>query len=110
MCFRAIIHTTKGPGSPGKERKKTMRFIDKTGCKSALERGKDSDIKKMGALTRTATRIAEQNKLGVMKTRQGCYRVIREGGIGAYEDFLDTLAEVDDFLKHLDDHKATRYY
>ena len=86
-----------------------MRFIDKTGCKSAFEKGKDSEIKSMGKLTRTACRIAEQNKLGVMKTRQGAYRIIKECGLGAYEDFFSSLTEVDDFLKHLDRHENTKY-
>lgn len=86
-----------------------MRYIDKTGCKSAFEKGRDSEIQKLGALSRTACRIAEKNKLGLLKTRQGAYRVIKECGLGAYEDFFTTLAEVDDFLKHLDAHEATRY-
>lgn len=86
-----------------------MRFIDKTGCKSAFEKGKDSEIKSMGKLTRTVCRIAEQNKLGVMKTRQGAYRIIKECGLGAYEDFFSSLAEVDDFFKHLDRHENTKY-
>ena len=86
-----------------------MRFIDKTGCKSAFEKGKDSNIQSMGKLTKTACRIAEQNRLGLLKTRQGCYRVIKESGLGAYEDFFTTLAEVDDFLKHLDRHESTKY-
>lgn len=86
-----------------------MRFIDKTGCKSAFEKGKDSNIQSLGKLTKTACRIAEQNKLGLLKTRQGCYRVIKESGLGAYEDFFTDLAEVDDFLKHLDRHESTKY-
>ena len=86
-----------------------MRFIDKTGCKSAFEKGKDSEVKSMGKLTKTACRIAEENKLGVLKNRQGAYRIIRECGLGAYEDFLTDLAEVDAFLKNLDSHKATKY-
>ena len=86
-----------------------MRYIDKTGCKSAFEKGKDAEIKSMGKLTKAACRIAEQNKLGLMKTRQGYYRVIRESGLGAYEDFFSTLAEVDDFLKHLNQHENTKY-
>ena len=86
-----------------------MRYIDKTGCKSAFEKGKDSNIQSMGKLTKTACRIAEQNRLGVLKTRQGCYRVIKESGLGAYEDFFTTLAEVDDFLKNLDQHESTKY-
>ena len=86
-----------------------MRYIDKTGCKSAFEKGKDAEIKSMGKLTKTACRIAEQNRLGLLKTRQGCYRIIKECGLGAYEDFFTTLAEVDDFLKHLDRHESTKY-
>ena len=86
-----------------------MRYIDKTGCKSAFEKGKDSNIQRKGELTRAATKIAEQNHLGVMKSRQGFYRIIRECGLGAYEDAFSTLAEVDDFLKHLDRHEDTKY-
>ena len=86
-----------------------MRFIDKTGCKSAFEKGKDSSIQSLVKLTKTACRIAEQNKLGLLKTRQGCYRVIKESGLGAYEEFFTDLAEVDDFLKHLDRHESTKY-
>ena len=86
-----------------------MRYIDKTGCKSAFEKGKDSNIQSMGKLSKTACRIAEQNKLGLLKTRQGCYRIIKECGLGAYEDFFSTLAEVDTFLKHLGQHENTKY-
>ena len=63
----------------------------------------------MGKLTRTATKIAEANGLGVLKTRQGAYRIIKTCGLGAYEDFLTSLAEVDDFFKHLDRHNDTKY-
>ena len=86
-----------------------MRYIDCTGCTSALERGKDSEIQKLGNLTRTAAKKAEANKLGLMKTRQGLYRIIKESGLGAYGDAFSTLAEVDDFLKHLDQHEDTKY-
>ncbi len=85
-----------------------MRFIDRTDCKSMSERGKDAEIQKMGKLTRTATKIAEANGLGLLKTHWGVYKVIRSSGLGAYTDELKDLAEVDDFLKHLDDHKASR--
>ena len=78
-----------------------MRFIDKKGCKSAFEKGADKDIKTMGKLTRTATKIAENKRLGLLKNRQGYYRVIKECGLGAYEDFFSTLEEVDTFLKGL---------
>ena len=76
-----------------------MRFIDKTGCKSAFEKGKDSSIQSLGKLTKTACRIAEQNKLGLLKTRQGCYRVIKESGLGAYEDFFtDLISDIIEML------------
>lgn len=76
-----------------------MRFIDKTGCKSAFEKGVDKEITSLGKLTRTATKIAEEKGLGLLKNRQGYYRVIRKSGLGAYEEFFSTLEEVDTFLK-----------
>lgn len=85
-----------------------MRYIDRTSCKSMGERGKDAEIQKMGKLTRTATKIAEQNGLGLLKTHFGIYRVIRECGLGAYTTDLKDLAEVDAFLKNLDAYKADR--
>lgn len=85
-----------------------MRFIDKTGCKSGFEKGKDSEIRNLGKLTRTAARIAEENGLGVLKNRQGAYRIIKKSGLGAYEDFLMSLAEVDAFFKNLDEHENTK--
>lgn len=86
-----------------------MKFIDKTGCKSAFEKGTDKEIESLGKLTKKACKIAKENKIGVLKTRQGAYRIIKECGLGAYEDFFTDLAEVDEFLKHLDEHKATKY-
>ena len=86
-----------------------MRFIDKTGCKSAFEKGKDTEIQSLGKLTKTACDIAKANRLGLLKTRQGCYRIIKESGLGAYSDFLTTLTEVDTFFKHLDRHESTKY-
>ena len=86
-----------------------MRFIDRTGCKSAFEKGVDREIRTIGKLTRTAAKIAEENRLGVLKTRFGQYRIIRESGLCAYEDVLTGLAEVDAFLKDLESHRATRY-
>ena len=47
-----------------------MRFIDKTGCKSAFEKGADKEIESLGKLTKKACKIAKENKLGVLKTRQ----------------------------------------
>ena len=85
-----------------------MRYIDRTGCGSIREKGIDRDIKKMGKLTRTATKIAEQNRLGVLKNGRGYYLVIRECGLGAYNDMLKDLGEVDDYLKHLDRHEDAR--
>jgi len=86
-----------------------MRYIDHINSKTAFERGEDHNIQSMGKLTRTATKIAEANGLGLLRNRQGYYRIIRASGLGAYEDVLGTLAEVDDFFKHLDDHKNTKY-
>lgn len=86
-----------------------MRYIDHSECTSAFQKGKDSKIQSLGALTREATRIAEANGLGVLKIRTNRYRIIKKSGLGAYADIFWSLAEVDDFLKHLDDHNATRY-
>ena len=87
-----------------------MRYIDRTNCKSIHEKGNDAEITRMGALTRKATKIAESAGLGLLKSSHGDYRIIRASGLGAYTDYLNTLAEVDDYLKHLDDHKAARLY
>ena len=86
-----------------------MRYVDKTGCKSAFEKGKSSEISNLGKLTKTACRIAKKNGLGLLKTRQGVYRIIKESGVGAYKDFFTNLADVDCFLKNLDAHKASKY-
>ena len=78
-----------------------MRFIDRIGKKFG-ERGVDSNIEKMGKLTRKATRIAEEKHLGLLKTHFGPYRIIRECGLGGAcdKDFF-SLAEVDEYLKSL---------
>ena len=86
-----------------------MRFIDKTGCKSAFEKGNSKEVTSLGKLTKEACKIAKANGLGLLKTRQGAYRVIKESGLGAYENFFTDLAEVDEFLKNLEAHKGTRY-
>ncbi len=78
-----------------------MRYIDRSECKSMSERGKDSEITRMGKLTRAATKIAEEKGLGLLKTHWGAYKVIRACGLGAYNDELKDLAEVDIFLKNL---------
>ncbi len=82
-----------------------MRYIDKTGCKSAFEKGEDKEIRNLGKLTRTATKIAERKHLGLLKTRQGAYRIIKESGLGAYENFFYSLEEVDTFIKKLEENK-----
>ena len=86
-----------------------MRYIDRTNCKTAFEKGNDSNITRMGKLTRAATKAAEANGLGLMKTRQGAYRIIKESGLGAYSDVLSDLAEVDTFFKNLNAHCSTKY-
>ena len=86
-----------------------MRYIDHINSKSAFERGESREIQSMGKLTRTATRIAEANGLGLLRNCQGAYRIIKASGLGAYSDFLMSLAEVDDFFKHLDKHQSTKY-
>ena len=65
-----------------------MRYIDHTNCKTAFEKGEDHEIQSLGKLTRTATKIAEANGLGVLKNRQGYYRIIKKSGLGAYGDVL----------------------
>ncbi len=86
-----------------------MRYIDRTGCKSVHEKGQSLEIQKLGKLTREATKIAENNGLGVLKTHWGEYKVIRACGLGAYNDCLKDLSEVDAYLKNLDAHKNSRY-
>ena len=86
-----------------------MRYIDKTGCKSAFEKGNSKEVTSLGKLTKEACKIAKANGLGLLKTRQGAYRIIKESGLGAYEDFLTDLAEVDTFFKNLDAHEKTKY-
>lgn len=81
-----------------------MRYIDKSNCKTVKERGVDRDLVQTRDLTRAATRIAEFLKLGLLKTRDGYYRVIRESGLGSPEHadaIFDTLAEVDAYLRSL---------
>ena len=62
----------------------------------------------MGKLTRTATKNAEENGLGLLKTHFGIYRVIRACGLGAYNADLKDLAEVDRFLRNLDKHETEK--
>ena len=98
----------EGAQSPKNQGGDKMRYIDRTDCRSIHDKGRDSEITKMGKLTRTATRIAENEGLGLLKTHWGVYRVIRQSGLGAYTEDLRDLAEVDAFLKNLDAHKASR--
>ena len=86
-----------------------MRFIEKTGCKSAFEKGNSKEVTSLGKLTKEACKIAKANGLGVLKTRQGAYRIIKESGLGAYNIFFTDLAEVDDFFKNLEAYKDARY-
>ena len=85
-----------------------MRYIDRTG-KARRERGESREIRSLGALTEEATRIAEENGLGIMKTSWGTYRIIKKSGLGAYADTLNSLEEADAFLKNLNAHKSTKY-
>ena len=83
-----------------------MRYIDKTNCKSAFEKGNSVEITSFGKLTKEACKIAKANGLGLMKTRQGTYK---ESGLGAYRDILSSLDEADGFFKNLEAHKVTKY-
>ena len=85
-----------------------MRYIDRTNCISIYERGEDKEITSMGALTEEATQIAELEGLGVLKRADRDYKVIRACGLGAYNDILKSLEEVDDYLKHLKDHEDAK--
>ena len=78
-----------------------MRFIDKTGCKSAFEKGNSKEVTSLGKLTKEACRIAKANGLGVLKTRQGAFRIIKECGLGAYDKFYQMLSDLEEELAHL---------
>ena len=86
-----------------------MRYIDNINCKGAFEKGIDREISSLGKLTKTACRIAENNRLGLLRTRQGYFRIIKECGLGAYEDAFSDLADVDKFFKNLSAHESTKY-
>ena len=58
-----------------------MLYINKQGTKPG-QHGARKNIQKVGALTREATKAAEEQKLGVLKSRQGDYRIIKECGLG----------------------------
>ncbi len=78
-----------------------MRFIDRTGKKFG-ERGESRNIEKMGKLTKKATRVAEERKLGLLKTSHGPYRIIKECGLGgACDRVFRSLEEVDEYLRSL---------
>lgn len=84
-----------------------MRYLDRTG-KRTNERATERYITELGSLTKKATRIAEENGLGLLKTHFGSYKVIRACGLGAYRTELKDLKEVDGFLKNLDKHESER--
>ena len=44
-----------------------MRYIDKTGCKSAFEKGNSKEIMSLGKLTKKACMIAKENGLGLLQ-------------------------------------------
>lgn len=76
-----------------------MRYIDRTGC-GFHDKGKEKEIRSMGALTKEAVAKADAKGLGLLKTFWGIYRIISASGFGAgiMEDFR-TLAEVDEYIK-----------
>lgn len=78
-----------------------MRYIDRTGSKYGEKAKIDKEVKSLGALSRTACAIAENKSLAVLKTSWGPYKVIRECGLGKYEDTFETLEQVDAFIKGL---------
>ena len=92
---------TARPGGHEGRKENEMRYIDRSNCTSISQKGKDNNVARMGELTREATKKAERLGLGLLKNRQGTYRVIRECGLGAYEEFFTSLAEVDKFLKKI---------
>lgn len=75
-----------------------MRYIDRTG-KKMNERGESREIKSLGALTRKATKKAEENGLAVLKTSHGPYRVIKASGLGgACDEVFENLEAVNRYL------------
>ena len=77
-----------------------MRYIDRTG-KARNEKGESKEIRSMGDLTKEASRKAESLRLGVMKTSQGVYKVIRACGMGYEMNAFGTLKEVDTYIKSI---------
>ena len=49
-------------GKTKKTEETKMRYIDKTGCKSAFEKGADKEVTSLGKLTKAACKIAKENK------------------------------------------------
>jgi len=75
-----------------------MRYIDRTG-KKMHERGESRNIKSLGALTREATKAAEENGLAVLKTSHGPYRVIKASGLGGVcSEIFEDLEAVNKYL------------
>ena len=77
-----------------------MRYIDRTG-KARNEKGESKEIRSMGDLTKEACRKTESLRLGVMKTSQGAYKVIRACGLGYEMNEFGTLKEVDTYIKSI---------
>lgn len=77
-----------------------MRYIDRTG-KARNEKGESKEIRSMGDLTKETCLKAESMRLGVMKTSQGAYKVIRACGLGYEMNAFGTLKEVDTYIKSI---------
>lgn len=87
-----------------------MMYLDRTNCKSMKDKGVWSEVQKVGALSRKATKIAEQNGLAVLASSHGDFRIIFSCGFGAYRCFFKTLAEVNEFFLNLDSYKNERLF
>ena len=80
-----------------------MRYIDHTNCKTAFEKGVDSDIRSLGKLTRTAkVRVIRDGIvvytgiLGSLKRFKDDVKDVREGyECGLVFDGFDQMAEGD---------------
>ena len=69
LPFAACSCGGNDPKNEEKTEDNKMRYIDKTGCKSAFERGNSKEITSLGKLTKKACQIAKENGLGLLKTR-----------------------------------------
>lgn len=80
-----------------------MRYIDRTGTKSPLERAKtDKNIKSLPGFPAHVAKIMETKGLAIMRTRWGVYRIIKASGLGCpeknYPDF-ESLFDAADFVE-----------